>query len=145
MVYYLEATAGSLSGSRFELSSRLIIGRDADVDIQVVEAALSRQHAAVLLNDEGEVYVMDLASKNGTFLSGQSVGREPLNPGDEFQVGESRFILRKGAFSESEEDRDAQSVHLASGPATGPTEMRRPLSAEERATLVAAYQSQKKK
>lgn len=146
MGFYLEATVGPLAGSRFELSSRLIIGRDPDVDIQIVEAALSRQHAAVLLNDEGEVYVMDLASKNGTFLAERSIGREPLLPGDEFQLGGSRFVLRQGTLPEASiEDLEVQSLHLASGPATGPTEIRQARSPEDRARLVEAHQRGKEK
>lgn len=140
MSYYLEAVSGSLAGARFELSSRLILGRDPDVDIQLVESALSRQHAAVVLNDEGQIFVMDLASKNGTFVADRSIGREPLLPGDEFRVGESRFVLREGDLPQfTSEELDVRELRLASGPATGPTEVGSPLSPEERAVLEEAY------
>src|SRR5688500_7013529 len=60
----LKATLGPLKGSSFVLGQRTILGRAVDCDIQVLARGVSRQHAAIIVNDEGEPYLMDLASKN---------------------------------------------------------------------------------
>lgn len=48
---------------------RCVIGRDPNqCDIAIEHEEISRQHMALLLDDQGEVRVMDLGSSNGTYL-----------------------------------------------------------------------------
>jgi pSer/pThr/pTyr-binding forkhead associated (FHA) protein len=122
MPYLLEALNGPLAGSVFVIENRAIIGRDADVDIQLVQKGVSRQHAVVLTNDSDSYFLMDLASKNGTFLGDESIGRQELKPGDRFRIGETDFLFREGdAPPMSVVESEAASLRLASGPAIGAT------------------------
>jgi len=71
---------------------RLTIGRSPDCDIILPDRVVSRRHACIERRD-GEYYIVDDDSKNGTFVNGKPV-TEPrrLIDGDEIQVA-LRFRL----------------------------------------------------
>ncbi|HEY7563704.1 MAG TPA: FhaA domain-containing protein [Acidimicrobiia bacterium] len=54
--------------------NRLIIGRSASSDVVVPEPEISRHHALIYRQD-GETYVVDFDSANGTAVDGVPVGR----------------------------------------------------------------------
>ena len=62
--------------------------RDEDVDLQ--DEAVSQTHALLLYAD-GALSIVDVASKNGTFVNGSRVDQCALSPGDIIRVGESRL------------------------------------------------------
>ena len=97
MTGLLKATSGPLKGSKFVLGQRTILGRAVDCDIQILAQGVSRQHAAIIVNDEGEPYLMDLASKNGTFVDGHPILRIRLEPGMSFCISTSEFTLETSA------------------------------------------------
>jgi pSer/pThr/pTyr-binding forkhead associated (FHA) protein len=72
------------------LGARTRIGRAADGDIVIDEAAVSRHHALIHLDRAGAV-LEDLNSTNGTFLNGRRVLRAALRDGDVVTLGEARF------------------------------------------------------
>jgi DNA-binding NtrC family response regulator len=66
---------------------RLVIGRDPSAGLFIDDAGLSRRHAR-FFNREGEVWVEDLGSTNGTALRGERVEAAlQLQPGDEVHLG----------------------------------------------------------
>ncbi len=71
-------SSGPLAGSLLPLKSRIIIGRDAKLCNLIIheEDSVSRRHCAVEVQN-GNVYIMDLDSTNGTFL--QTGERIPPN------------------------------------------------------------------
>lgn len=72
---------------RFCLEERdHVIGRASEVDINLVDDSISRQHA-VLLFRRDDFVLKDLDSKNGTFLNGTAVHECPLRPGDVIRIG----------------------------------------------------------
>jgi DNA-binding NtrC family response regulator len=64
----------------------LVIGRTPPADLQIRDSALSRQHARFELV-EGEVWVEDLDSTNGTLVSGERIRRSFVPPGVEVTLG----------------------------------------------------------
>ena len=63
--------------SRFPLNEgTTIIGRSSVSDMVVDEPSVSRRHAAVG-GDRQRFWLMDLGSRNGTFINGNSVGADP--------------------------------------------------------------------
>jgi two-component system, NtrC family, response regulator AtoC len=70
----------------------VVVGREAPSEVVVDDVSVSRQHARFRLND-GEVWVEDLGSRNGTFLRGRRIERERLGVGDEISVGKARVVL----------------------------------------------------
>ncbi len=135
MKYYLDAVSGSLRGMKFPIERRIIIGRDPESDVQLVEHGISRQHTAVLVDDEERLFVMDLASTNGTFLNDKSIGREALAIGDRVRLGASEFVLRQGELALPADLLEQQQLRLASGPAVGVTNDSGIVSPEELARL----------
>ena len=67
--------------------ARLLIGRSDEAVIAIPEATLSRQHAVIELLD-GEIWIEDLGSSNGTRVNGQRVRRQRLTAGDDITLGD---------------------------------------------------------
>lgn len=73
--------------------SSLIVGRSDTCDIYIDDAKLSRQHFAIE-NDNGDVYILDLQSKNGTMLNGIRLnGRQRVKSGDKILAGLSDIVI----------------------------------------------------
>ena len=91
----LVATNLSLAGSVFELSEAwATIGRADGNSIQLGEASVSGRHCEARVRD-GELFVRDLASTNGTFVGGQKISEATVKPGHILRLGdlELRFEL----------------------------------------------------
>jgi FHA domain-containing protein len=114
----LVAKNGPLEGSTYPIESRVLIGRDGECDIQVIDQSVSRKHACVLEQNDGSVLVRDLGSDNGTWLGKQPVSEALLQPGDEIAIGETRFEYRE--VSGELPTREIM-LNLISGPATAST------------------------
>jgi hypothetical protein len=73
----------------------VLIGRSRRCDFVVGDASVSRRHA-LLLKGEGGWTLWDLGSTNGTRVNGWRVERAVLRPGDELELGGSRFRFAAG-------------------------------------------------
>lgn len=62
------------------------IGRATGADFIVDEALVSRIHCRLEADRDG-VVVIDLGSRNGTFVNDQRIERTRLKPGDRVRVG----------------------------------------------------------
>ena len=84
-----------------ELSAEpLSIGRSREADIPLLDDKVSRVHCGIRLSD-GEFYLKDLKSRNGTFVNGQRVeDTVKLQPGDRIQVGATVFVLEDASRQE---------------------------------------------
>ena len=60
---------------------RVLIGRNADCDVVLPLASVSRNHAEIRRDAEGWS-ISDLGSRNGTFVNDQPVQTQPLHHGD---------------------------------------------------------------
>jgi pSer/pThr/pTyr-binding forkhead associated (FHA) protein len=82
-------------GASFTLSNSLTLGRVDDNDIALDDDTfMSSHHARIEVRPEG-VWVVDLASTNGTFVNGQRVtGDRSLRKGDRLQVGSTVLEMR---------------------------------------------------
>jgi len=67
-----------------------IIGRDGDDKLVLPNVSVSRDHAAMFI-ENGEWYLEDKESRNGTLLNGRPVTKAKLSTGDEVGIG--KFIL----------------------------------------------------
>lgn len=61
-------------------------------DIVLTDHSLSRLHAMVFA-DDGQVGILDLVSKNGTFVNGQEVESRLLQKGDTIEMGETKIMF----------------------------------------------------
>jgi pSer/pThr/pTyr-binding forkhead associated (FHA) protein len=64
----------------------ITIGRSPDADIITLDERASRMHCGIRIWD-GEYYVKDLKSKNGTYLNNQRVEMAKIKPGDKIRLG----------------------------------------------------------
>ncbi|MFH1301203.1 MAG: FHA domain-containing protein [Planctomycetota bacterium] len=85
---------GKYQGKTLKLPERNItIGRELECDIRVADSDVSRKHCELLIRD-GEMFVVDLNSRNGTCVNDIRIKAEtPLQPGDQLRVGPMVFEL----------------------------------------------------
>lgn len=85
---FLLVLSGPQFGELFDLhpGREHVIGRSADVDVNLRDDAVSRRHAAVTLVGM-DARIVDLGSSNGVFVEGQRVLEGVLRCGDRFQIG----------------------------------------------------------
>jgi DNA repair exonuclease SbcCD ATPase subunit len=67
-----------------------MIGRGPDCDIRIMTHYVSRQHARILIAEEGAV-IEDLGSRNGVFVNAVRVDRHVLEENDLVTVGDTQF------------------------------------------------------
>jgi hypothetical protein len=68
----------------------VLIGRSRRCDFVIRDPSVSRRHALLIRGDDGWT-LYDLGSTNGTRINGWRVERATLRPGDELELGGSRF------------------------------------------------------
>ncbi len=91
MPHLLRAISGPQAGAVFVLEGRTTIGRASDCDIQIVHEGVSRHHAKVTRDAQGDMVLMDLSSDNGTFVEGERITRHVLTAGQAIRVMRTRF------------------------------------------------------
>jgi len=74
-----------LEVKQFDLD-QIVIGRSADVGLDLQAEEVSTIHCLIELRDNG-YYICDLGSTTGTFKNGQAVLDDALNSGDEIGIG----------------------------------------------------------
>ena len=98
----LRYTKNDGTQTEFELSERPItIGRSPEADIVVFDERASRIHCGIRLWD-GEFYIKDLKSKNGTCVNSQMVEVAQLKPGDRIRIGSVLFSFERDPVTSSD-------------------------------------------
>src|SRR6202171_2780055 len=110
---------GSLENQEIELSpDPMTVGRASACNIRIADAGVSSKHAKIWC-EEGQYFLMDLGSTNGTFVNDRDVDREQLNDGDVIMFG-----MTKASFvGETPKPRAAPNrpqQRLAAPPARNP-------------------------
>lgn len=87
----LRISNGTYEGYIYSVpNAGLILGRDLSCQISLDDPTLSRQHCRFFAQD-GELWVCDLSSANGTFVNDETIGAHSrvLHVGDSVSVGET--------------------------------------------------------
>ncbi len=72
----------------------IILGRDANCDLSIMDEALSAHHARIT-HHHGQWWLEDLNSTNGTFLNHEKLSTPVVViTGDEFRCGNTDFGIR---------------------------------------------------
>jgi pSer/pThr/pTyr-binding forkhead associated (FHA) protein len=83
----------------FELGERPItIGRSPEADVVILDERSSRIHCGIRFWD-GDFYIKDLKSKNGTFVNKEKVDVAKLQPSDRIQVGSVTMQFEQEALA----------------------------------------------
>jgi len=96
----LEVVSGPLKGKLFPLTSdEVSIGRDPSNEISLLDSLVSRRHCLIRKEANG-FRLVDLESRNNTFVSGVPVMDRVLAHGDQIRVGNSILVFQ-GAGSDT--------------------------------------------
>ena len=109
---------------RITLQPRFLIGRNLHNDLCLTHPSLSRHHAVVVSTPDG-YYVVDLNSKNGLTVNGESVTSAVLRDGDVMSLGPYRIKLSACGYKPLADPRPA--YPSLSGTATMQVEPRKGL------------------
>jgi two-component system cell cycle response regulator len=89
---YVVVMAGSNLGQMYKLDKALmLIGRGDKADLRLVDDGISRDHARIV-NENGQFFVEDLGSTNGTYCNGTRVTRQALSEGDKILLGSTTIL-----------------------------------------------------
>jgi hypothetical protein len=84
---------GGRSGESFALEgARLTIGRRPDSDVFLDDVTVSRDHA-LLVRRNGDYYLDDCGSLNGTYVNRHRIESHQLTDGDELQIGKYKLAF----------------------------------------------------
>ncbi len=86
-------SGGGRAGETFHpAGERTAIGRSPDCEIFLDDVTVSRQHA-LLVERDGQFYIQDEGSLNGTFLNRSRIESAQVDDGDEIQIGKYRLTF----------------------------------------------------
>jgi adenylate cyclase len=80
-------------------AGEVVIGRSPECQIVLRDFGISRNHAKVVVAEDGTARILDLKSKNGTQVNGVQIVEAPLRDGDKILLG--KFELTFGKALES--------------------------------------------
>ena len=86
-------TESDLLVSQFHVLKEVtIVGRDSECDLTIDWHLLSRKHAAIYIEDD-QLRVVDLDSRNGTFINGERITESIAKSDDEIRFDQQRFVV----------------------------------------------------
>jgi serine/threonine protein kinase len=107
----LTALRGSLAGQTFIVPPLgLHIGRSPDNHLVLAEPMVSRNHAELVLRQEG-CLLCDRNSINGTYVDGIRIYERMLQPGNRIQIGLSEFVYHPAGTAIPPTPSEAAAVH----------------------------------
>ena len=86
--------------------TRYLIGRNEFCDIRIDHEWISRQHTIIIRNDKSTV-IVDLKSRNGTYVNGKRVRRQVLINNDIVSLGDHRIKFVDPSVTRRTSLRDA--------------------------------------
>ena len=86
--------AGTERGHAIPLGDGITIGRDPACTITLDDNEASRQHARILWDDDGQLVIQDLESRNGTLYRGERVDRLVVEEPLDFVIGDTTLSIR---------------------------------------------------
>lgn len=93
LMAWLAVTTGPDKGKTYQLKAGdNTIGRDSENDMAIQDPAISRRHAMIKAQD-GEFLLLDLGSRGGTGVKGETLEGKSLKTGGVISVGQTRLGL----------------------------------------------------
>lgn len=95
--WMLKVISGPNTGAEFGMqkSSSYILGKDPNTcDIVFQDLSVSRQHARLTVDDQENVFIEDLGSRNGVLVNGFAISdKQPLSSQDLIAIGTTSFLI----------------------------------------------------
>src|SRR4029079_1335725 len=95
------------------------LGRSLSADVEIDEPSVSRRHALIVRQD-GQTYLLDDGSRNGTWHNGIRVDRAVLNDGDTIDLGTARLSYVEVVETVTEDLQLIAAGVSSRGPPAGP-------------------------
>jgi len=112
----LEIVSGPLKGKVFSLTNQEIsIGRDPSNEISLLDSLVSRRHC-IVRKDGNSFRLLDLDSRNNTFVGNMPVKERVLAAGDQLRVGNSILVFQEPS---TESTAGNVALELDASPAPG--------------------------
>lgn len=70
----------------------LILGRESE-ELILHHQSVSRKHALIQKNEQNQILITDLNSRNGILVNGKRIKSCVLNPGDVVRMGSVSFVV----------------------------------------------------
>lgn len=101
----------------------LTIGRTQDNNIVIDNSMVGRHHAKIIMDKGGNCELVDLQSKNGTFVNGRKVkGSVSIKPGDRIVLASTTLTTNwKAILDQMSEDEPVQEAKPKSAPVSNKT------------------------
>lgn len=117
----LLAISGPAEGTTFALAEEEIsIGRESSNSIRINEHSVSRRHC-LIRRESGSFKVIDLESRNGTFVNSVPVAEQDLHHGDQLSVGSVGFVF---LLQDPEDNATGSPVELSEEEPVNPSMIR---------------------
>lgn len=81
---------GELKSAKQFSEAQIVIGRNSDATLLLDHSSVSPIHTVIEERDSG-YYVADMGSAIGTLKNGKKIFDEPMNPGDDLQIGDYKI------------------------------------------------------
>jgi adenylate cyclase len=89
-------------GERVPLTGNCSLGRAAGNDVVLEDERISRRHATIHAQGDQEFLLVDLGSRNGTYLNGRRVNQPTrLRDGDRVEIGPFALCFRQASPSQT--------------------------------------------
>lgn len=93
----LQVISGNRAGSYVPLSGRVLVGRGTDCTLPIEDDYASNHHAEFTTGIDGDWFVEDLSSTNGTHVNGERIENlTRLSVGDEVRIGRTVMTVTGG-------------------------------------------------
>ena len=109
IVISAKSTAGIGRMHKLDKAQEVILGRSTDCQLQVDDDGISRRHARVGIDQNGQFRVVDLGSTNGTYVNGVRVDAVVLKDGDKIQIGSNTVL--KFSLQDQLDERYQRSIY----------------------------------
>ena len=102
---YILVTDENIGADRFEITKEThTIGRGSGCDLQILHRTVSRSHAVVRVNAQGQFVLRDDESTGGTYVNDIKITEQVLLDGDHIRVGEVKMVFHGDATGEQDEE-----------------------------------------
>jgi len=96
------------------LIEKLSIGRGDENAVTIKSRDISRNHAQIVVGDDGKVRIEDLESYNGVKVNGYKIGEAtPIGTGDRIHIGEYLLWVETEGGEDETRPYDAPTVRIS--------------------------------
>lgn len=96
---------------KYSLLDTMLLGRKKDCHVRLTDSRVSRQHAMIRRQDDGDYWFYDLGSSNGSYINDQRViTTRKLNSDDKIRICDHEYEFDAGVITEDVTDSDDPSL-----------------------------------